>query len=85
MHYGSVRDILAEIRSVVPMYKDLAVGKCWPREKSPLINTDVDLSLRSDTIMNKEVITAERLLFSSGVSITRSKEIGTIRHVKIEV
>ena len=85
MHYGSARDILAEIRSVVPMYADLAFGKCWLREKSPLINTDVDLSLRSDTIMNKEVITAERLLFSSGVSITRSKEIGTIRHVKIEV
>jgi predicted molibdopterin-dependent oxidoreductase YjgC len=85
MHYGSARDILKEIRSVVPLYAELAVNQCWPREKSPLINTDVDLSLTSDSIMKQEVITAERLLFSSGVSITRSKEIGTIRHIKIEV
>ncbi|NTV54863.1 MAG: molybdopterin-dependent oxidoreductase, partial [Syntrophaceae bacterium] len=85
MHYASARDILKEIRSFVPLYAELAVGQCWPREKSPLINTDVDLSLTSDSIMKQEVITAERLLFSSGVSITRSKEIGTIRHIKIEV
>jgi predicted molibdopterin-dependent oxidoreductase YjgC len=84
MHYASARDILNEIRAVVPLYADLGVGACWPREKSPLINTGVDLSLTSDSIMKQEVITAERLLFSSGVSITRSKEIGTIRHIKIE-
>jgi hypothetical protein len=30
------------------------------------------------------VITGERLLFSSGGTITRSQEIGTIRHYKIE-
>jgi len=80
MHYASARDILNEIRAVVPLYADLGIGACWPREKSPLINTGVDLSLTSDSIMKQEVITAERLLFSSGVSITRSKEIGTIRH-----
>ena len=44
-----------------------------------------DLSLTSDSIMKQEVITAERLLFSSGMTITRSHEIGTIRHYKIEV
>jgi anaerobic selenocysteine-containing dehydrogenase len=85
LQYGSARDILKEIRSVVPLYAELAAGQCWPPEKSPLINTAVDLSLTSDSIMKEEVITAERLLFSSGVSITRSKEIGTIRHIKIEV
>ncbi|HEY6011780.1 MAG TPA: molybdopterin-dependent oxidoreductase [Nitrospirota bacterium] len=91
MRYASSRDILKEIRSIVPMYADLAIGACWQREKSPLINTDVDLSLAPEstvaghTVMKEEVITAERLLFSSGVSITRSKEIGTIRHLKIEV
>jgi NADH-quinone oxidoreductase chain G len=85
MQYASPRDIMNEIRSVVPLYADLAVGACWPREKSPLMNTDVDLSLSSDSIMKQEVITAERLLFSSGCSITRSHEIGTIRHIKIEV
>jgi len=85
MHYASARDIMNEIRSVVPLYADLRVGACWPREKSPLINTDVDLSLTSDSIMTQEVLTAERLLFSSGVMITRSHEIGTIRHLKIEV
>jgi NADH-quinone oxidoreductase chain G len=85
MHYASARDIMNEIRAVVPLYADLAIGACWPREKSPLINTDVDLSLTSDSIMTQEVLTAERLLFSSGGMITRSHEIGTIRHLKIEV
>jgi len=85
MSYGSAQDILKEIRSVVPMYAGLTVGACWAREKSPIAGSEEDLSLASDTIMKKEVITAERLLFSSGVSITRSHEIGTIRHYKIEV
>ncbi|HUI66882.1 MAG TPA: molybdopterin-dependent oxidoreductase [Nitrospirota bacterium] len=85
MNYGSVRDILSEIRNVVPQYRDLATGTCWPREKSPLAGTVADLALASDTIMKEEVITAERLLFSSGMTITRSKEIGSIQHIKIEV
>ncbi len=85
LSYVSDRDILKEIRSVVPSYADLAVGACWAREKSPIAGSSEDLSLESDTIMKQEVITAERLLFSSGVSITRSHEIGTIRHYKIEV
>ncbi len=84
MHYASARDILQEIRTLVPMYADLAIGACWPREKSPLNNTDVDLSLASDSIMKQEVITAEDQLFSSGCMITRSHEIATIRHYKIE-
>ncbi len=84
MRYASARDILKEIKTLVPLYADLAIGACWPREKSPLVNTDVDLSLTSDSIMKQEVITAERLLFSSGGTITRSHEIGTIRHIKIE-
>jgi len=85
MSYGSAQDILREIRSVVPMYAGLTAGTCWAREKSPLAGTTEDLSLASDTIMKQEVITGERLLFSSGMSITRSHEIGTIRHYKIEV
>jgi predicted molibdopterin-dependent oxidoreductase YjgC len=85
MNYGSAADILKEIRTVVPMYHDLAIGACWPREKSPLAGSINDLSLASDSIMKQEVITAERLLFSSGMTITRSHEIGTIRHYKIEV
>jgi predicted molibdopterin-dependent oxidoreductase YjgC len=84
MHYASARDVLNEIRAVVPLYRDLAPGTCWQPEQSQLINTDADLSLTSDTIMKQEVITAERLLFSSGGTITRSHEIGTIRHIKIE-
>ena len=66
------------------MYSDLAPGACWAREKSPLAGTADDLSLASDTIMKQEVITAERLLFSSGTSITRSHEVNTIKHYKIE-
>jgi len=83
--YGSVRDIMAEIRSTVPLYAGLAVGSCWPRERSPLAGTDADLSLSSATIMKKEVIMAEKQMFSNGMTITRSHEIGTIKHIKIEV
>lgn len=85
MNYASVQDVLKEIRSVVPLYADLAVGSCWPASKSPLAGTDADLSLTSDSIMKKDVLTAERPLFSSGMTTTRSKELGTIRHIKIEV
>jgi len=85
LQYGSARDVMAEIRSSVPLYAGLAAGACWPRERSPLAGTDADLSLASDTIMKKEVITAEKQLFSSGMTITRSHEIGTIKHIKIEV
>lgn len=79
MNYASARDILNEIKAVVPLYADLAVGACWPREKSPLAGKNADLSLSSDSIMNHEVITSGRLLFSSGVMTTRSEELGTIK------
>jgi NADH-quinone oxidoreductase chain G len=85
MQYRSSADILKEIRSVVPLYRELAVGAVWPKEKSPLTGTDEDLSLASDRIMQREVMTAERLLFSSGMMITRSEAIGTIRHFTLEV
>ena len=85
MQYTSARDIMKEIKASVPLYRELAVGNCWRADQSPLANTAVDLSLASDTIMTQEVVTAERLVFSSGMTITRSKEIGTIRHIKIEV
>jgi formate dehydrogenase major subunit/NADH-quinone oxidoreductase subunit G len=84
MNYGSAADILKEIRSLIPLYADLAVGACWQREKSPLAGAAADLSLASDQVMKQEVITAGRLLFSSGMSITRSHEITTIKHFKME-
>ncbi|HAS53924.1 MAG: hypothetical protein A2X56_00835 [Nitrospirae bacterium GWC2_57_13] len=83
MNYASPKDVLAEIRSVVPQYRDLAPGACWPAELSPIAGTDADLSLASGTIMKDEVITSDRLLFSSGMTITRSQEISTIRRVKV--
>jgi NADH-quinone oxidoreductase subunit G len=82
VNYASSADILAEIRTVVPAYRDLAFGSVWPNNASPLVGKDVDIALSSDTVMQDDVITAERLLFSSGTSIGRSKEIGTIRHIK---
>ncbi len=85
MDYTSDRDIMKEIRSTVPLYAGLALGSCWAADKSPLAGTDIDLSLASGTLMKQEVMTAERLLFSSGMTTTRSKELGTIRHSKIEV
>lgn len=84
MQYASAGDILREIRSLVPLYADLAPGAVWPRERSPLAGTDQDLSLPSDTVMQTEVITSDRLLFSSGTMTTRSRELGTICTFKVE-
>jgi predicted molibdopterin-dependent oxidoreductase YjgC len=85
MHYASPSDILKEIRATVPLYADLDAGSVWPRERSPLAGADVDLSLASDTVMKNDVITSDRLLFSSGTMITRSKEISTLCRTKVEV
>ncbi|MCK9420022.1 MAG: molybdopterin-dependent oxidoreductase [Nitrospirae bacterium] len=83
MNYASSSAIMKEIKSIVSAYKDLAVGACWPKELSPLHGTDADLSLSSETFLKREVITANRLLFSSGTMISRSKEIGSISPGKI--
>jgi hypothetical protein len=69
---------MKEIKAVVPAYRNLAAGACWPKDLSPLHGTDADLSLSSDTFLRHEVLTANRLLFSSGSMIARSKEIGSI-------
>ena len=85
MNYASAQDILNEIRAVVPLYADLSVGACWPREKSPLAGKNADLSLSSDSIMNQEVITAGRLLFSSGIMTTRSEELKTVETAQDQI
>jgi formate dehydrogenase alpha subunit len=85
MHYASPADILREIRATVTLYADLEAGKIWPRERSPLAGADADLSLSSDTVMKNDVITSDRLLFSSGTMISRSKEISTLCRTKVEV
>ncbi len=84
MHYASSADILREIRTVVPLYADLAAGGVWPRERSPLAGGDADLSLSSDRIMKNDVITSDRLLFSSGTMTRRSREIGTLCRTRVE-
>jgi hypothetical protein len=84
MRSSSAADVLSEIKTVVPMYRDRAIGACWPPQQSPLNGALADLSLSSDSIMRREVITAERLLFSSGVMTTRSKELGKIPGKKVE-
>ena len=85
MSYVTADDIMKEIRASVPMYTALAVNACWPREQSSLNGTVADLSLSSDTILRQEVLTAGRLLFSSGGMTTRSREIGTIIGAQIKV
>jgi len=85
MQYAAPADILKEIRTAVPLYADLVLGGIWPRERSPLAGADVDLSLWSDTVMKNEVITSDRLLFSSGTMIGRSGEISTLCRNKVEV
>ena len=82
MRSASAADVLSEIKTVVPMYRDLAIGACWPPQQSPLNGALADLSLSSDSIMRREVLTAERLLFSSGVMTTRSKEMRSIARRK---
>jgi anaerobic selenocysteine-containing dehydrogenase len=78
MNYPSAAAIMKELKTIVPMYRDLAIGACWPPEQSPLRGTIADLSLSSDTIMTREVITSGRQLFSSGMMTTRSKELTSI-------
>lgn len=78
MNYSSAAAIMKEIKAIVPMYRDLAIGACWPAEQSPLRGTIADLSLSSDMIMTREVITSGRQLFSSGMMTTRSKELTDI-------
>lgn len=82
MRYGSVRDIQAEIRSTVPMYAQLQPGSVWSKEKSPIDGTDINLSLPPAAFNTQEVITSGRLLFSSGVMITRSEEIRSIKNAQ---
>jgi predicted molibdopterin-dependent oxidoreductase YjgC len=84
MHYASAEDVLKEIRSIVPLYHELFAGAVWASERSPLAGTDADLSLWSESVMKNEVITSERLLFSSGTMSTRSRELGTVTAVKVE-
>jgi NADH-quinone oxidoreductase chain G len=84
MTYGASSSIMKEIKAVIPAYRDLVTGACWPKELSPLHGTDRDLSLSTDTVLKREVITADRLLFSSGTMIGRSKEIASISRAKIE-
>ncbi len=84
MNYGSSASIMKEIKAVVPVYRNLVVGACWAKELSPLQGTNADLSLSSDTVLKREVITAKRLLFSSGTMIARSKEIESISRGEIK-
>lgn len=82
MTYASAAEIMNEIRTVVPAYNTLTVGACWPRELSPALETGAGLSLSDDTLLKRELITADRLLFSSGSMISRSREIGTLSRMK---
>jgi predicted molibdopterin-dependent oxidoreductase YjgC len=78
MDYGSAADIMKEIRMLVPFYADLALDACWPREVSPLCGAHVDLALASTGPAAPETTTASRLLFSSGMMTTRSKELESL-------
>jgi predicted molibdopterin-dependent oxidoreductase YjgC len=78
MNYSSTADIMREIRTLVPLYRELTVGSCWKKEQSPLYNQGIELSCSSDAALTREKITSGRLLFSSGAMITRSQEIATM-------
>jgi predicted molibdopterin-dependent oxidoreductase YjgC len=83
MNFASAADIMKEIRAVVPMYKNLVPGACWPREQSPLNGVLADLSLSSAAHPSRDTNTAGRVPFSSGMMTTRSKELESIIRMKI--
>lgn len=83
MDFASAADIVKEIRSIVPMYKNLVPDACWPREQSPLNGVLADLSLSSAAHPPRDTNTAGRPLFSSGMMTTRSKELESIIRMKI--
>lgn len=81
--YASTADIMKEIRSLVPFYRNLVPGRCWKAGESPLAGTITDLSLTTASgIMDREVLTAGRLLFSSGTMTTRSRELAAMARSK---
>lgn len=81
--FASAEDVLKEMKGVVPMYRDLAEGDCWPCTRSPLHGTITDLSLPTADERPREVLTAGRLLFSSGMMTTRSKALESLALSKI--
>jgi predicted molibdopterin-dependent oxidoreductase YjgC len=83
MNFASAEDIMKEIRAIVPMYKNLVPDTCWPREQSPLNAVLADLSLSSCAQSPPETGASGRLLFSSGMMTTRSKELESIARIKI--
>jgi NADH-quinone oxidoreductase chain G len=78
MQYSSVRDITKEIRASVPMYATLNPGSRWSAELSPIRNSLIDLSLAQEALPLRHTLTAGRLLFSSGMTTTRSRELNNL-------
>lgn len=82
MRYHSVSDITKEIQTGVPLYAKLAPGASWPEEQSPLRGSLIDLSLASSALPLRHVLTGDRLLFSSGMLSTRSRELNNLARAK---
>ena len=43
LNYASDAAILKEIRTLVPLYKDLPINGCWGQDRSPISGTTADL------------------------------------------
>lgn len=78
MNVASDLDIMKEIRENVLLYTNLAFDSRWSPELSPLYNSPAGLSLSDAAPRASVVLTRSRLLFSSGMMTTRSRELNSI-------
>jgi len=74
---ASQAEIMREIRSSVPMYENLSIGRSWPPDLSPVKFTPTDLSLGAYAVHQKVERIRDSVL-SSGTMTTRSKELALL-------
>lgn len=75
MNYTSAVEIMKEIKSTVPMYKDLAIDACWPGEQvfPEPERADSGLSRAPDSIIARETLAVGRPLRQSDAAARDSE------------
>ncbi len=82
---NTLADIAREIRTTVPLYNGFTPGSCWQERQSPIRGSLIDLSLASVALPLSHTLTGGRLLFSSGMMTTRSRELNNLANAKVSV
>ena len=83
LNYASDAAILKEIRTLVPLYKDLPLNGCWGQDRSPVSGTTADLWFSSSLPGPRERGGNADRLFCSGMMTSRSEELERIRRAMI--